>query len=171
MPNPKQSRAEKSSSRDIDWFSRGRTAFAEGRDCFFDDARVRGDQRQAWYDGWNHQARLNNISKLSESDRAEAVANLQNIRESLNAAPEGLAAMAPAAPSAHDQAWERNFVVPIGREMKKRGIAYMVLILLGDGKLAYTLDKEIPPNGESSDVCPPLASPSETPRTGTRSPR
>lgn len=33
-----------------------------------------------------------------------------------------------------------------GREMKKRGIAYMVMILREDGKLAYVLDKEIPEN-------------------------
>lgn len=47
---------------------------------------------------------------------------------------------------AHDAAWEKNFVTPIGREMKKRGIAYMVMILRDDGKLAYVLDKEIPEN-------------------------
>lgn len=46
----------------------------------------------------------------------------------------------------HDAAWEKNFVKPIGREMKKRGIAYMVMILREDGKLAYVLDKEIPEN-------------------------
>ena len=45
-------------------------------------------------------------------------------------------------------AWEKNFVKPIGREMKKRGIAYMVMILREDGKLAYVLDKEIPENTE-----------------------
>ncbi len=48
--------------------------------------------------------------------------------------------------AAHDAAWEKNFVKPIGREMKKRGIAYMVMILREDGKLAYVLDKEIPEN-------------------------
>ena len=51
--------------------------------------------------------------------------------------------------SAHNKAWEKNFVVPIGREMKKRGIAYMVMILRDDGKLAYVLAKEIPPNVKS----------------------
>jgi hypothetical protein len=48
--------------------------------------------------------------------------------------------------AAHDAAWEKNFVTPIGREMKKRGIVYMVMILREDGKLAYILDKEIPEN-------------------------
>lgn len=48
--------------------------------------------------------------------------------------------------AAHDAAWEKNFVTPIGREMKKRGIAYIVMILRDDGKLAYVLDKEIPEN-------------------------
>jgi hypothetical protein len=47
---------------------------------------------------------------------------------------------------AHDKTWEKNFVTPIGREMKKRGIAYMVMILRDDGKLAYILDKDIPEN-------------------------
>lgn len=44
----------------------------------------------------------------------------------------------------HDAAWEKNFVLPLGHEMKKRGIRYMVIILRDDGKLAYTLDTEIP---------------------------
>ena len=34
--------------------------------------------------------------------------------------------------------------------MKKRGIAYMVLILREDGTLAYTLDPEIP--GETKEI-------------------
>ena len=46
--------------------------------------------------------------------------------------------------AAHDKAWEKNFVLPLGREMKKRGIRYMVMILRDDGKLAYTLDTKIP---------------------------
>jgi hypothetical protein len=50
--------------------------------------------------------------------------------------------------AAHDKAWEKNFVLPLGREMKKRGIRYMVMILRDDGKLAYTLDTKIP--GENS---------------------
>lgn len=50
----------------------------------------------------------------------------------------------------HDAAWKKNFVLPLGREMKKRGIAYMVLILRDDGKLAYMLDTEIP--GENDQV-------------------
>lgn len=48
----------------------------------------------------------------------------------------------------HDAAWEKNFVLPLGREMKKRGIRYMVMILRDDGKLAYTLDTEIPGENE-----------------------
>jgi len=67
----------------VDWFSRGRDAYTEGKRCFFDDARVRGDQRQSWYDGWHHQARLNNSSKISDEDRAEVIAELQKIRDAI----------------------------------------------------------------------------------------
>ena len=70
-------------NRGIDWFSRGRDAFSEGKPCFFDDARLRGDQRQAWYAGWNHQARLNNRSKSTAQDRKSAIEEIQKIRESL----------------------------------------------------------------------------------------
>jgi len=52
--------------------------------------------------------------------------------------------------AAHDKAWEQNFVVPIGREMKRRGIAYMVMIIRDDGKVAYVLDTEIPENSQIS---------------------
>jgi len=55
--------------------------------------------------------------------------------------------------AAHDAAWEKNFILPLGREMKKRGIAYMVLILRDDGKLAYTLDTEIPGENASDVPC------------------
>jgi hypothetical protein len=41
------------------------------------------------------------------------------------------------ATAAHDKAWEQNFVVPIGKEMQRRGIAYMVIIIRDDGKVAY----------------------------------
>lgn len=46
--------------------------------------------------------------------------------------------------AAHDKAWKKHFVTPIGREMKKRGVAYMVLILREDGKLSYILAPTIP---------------------------
>ncbi len=59
----KTSKDRRSNSRNVDWFSRGRDAFTEGKKCFIDDARIRGDQRQNWYDGWNHQALLNSRSK------------------------------------------------------------------------------------------------------------
>ena len=48
--------------------------------------------------------------------------------------------------AAHDAAWERNFVVPIAREMKKRGVGYMVITIRDDGKCTYILDSEIPEN-------------------------
>jgi hypothetical protein len=51
--------------------------------------------------------------------------------------------------AAHDKAWEKNFVLPLGREMKKRGIRYMLMILRDDGKLAYTLDTKIPSENDT----------------------
>lgn len=70
-------------TRKVDWFSRGRDAFTEGRPCFFADARVSGADRSAWYAGWNHQARINNACKISDEDRTELVAELQKIRDHL----------------------------------------------------------------------------------------
>jgi hypothetical protein len=52
--------------------------------------------------------------------------------------------------AAHDKAWEKNFIVPIAKEMKSRGVNYMVIILRDDGKAAYVLDTEIPENASLS---------------------
>ena len=49
--------------------------------------------------------------------------------------------------SAHDKAWEKNFVVPIARTMKERGIGYMVICLQENGKAAYVLEPT-PPDSE-----------------------
>lgn len=49
--------------------------------------------------------------------------------------------------SAHDKAWEKNFVVPIARTMKERGIGYMVICLQENGKAAYVLEST-PPDSE-----------------------
>jgi hypothetical protein len=40
----------------------------------------------------------------------------------------------------HDRAWEKQFIVPIAREMKKRGVAYLVIAIRDDGKATYTLE-------------------------------
>jgi hypothetical protein len=55
----------------------------------------------------------------------------------------------PWAKSAHDEAWEKHFVMPIAKEMKKRGVAYLVIAIRADGKAAFVLDTEIPPNTQS----------------------
>lgn len=72
----------------IDWFSRGRDAFTEGKPCFIRDGRISGADRTAWYDGWKHQRNLN-TQPAAAADLAEAIAGLQSIRESLlpNAEP------------------------------------------------------------------------------------
>ena len=36
--------------------------------------------------------------------------------------------------AAHDKAWEKGFVVPIAKEMKQRGVAYMNITIRDDGK-------------------------------------
>ena len=60
------------------WFDRGRDAMTEGRPCIITDARISGSDRQAWYDGWNHQARLN--APATDPDaRNEAIAALSQI--------------------------------------------------------------------------------------------
>jgi hypothetical protein len=50
------------------------------------------------------------------------------------------AKLTPEAKAKHDKAWEKNFIVPIAREMKKRGVAYLVITIRDDGKAAYTLE-------------------------------
>lgn len=67
----------------VDWFSRGRDAMTEGRPCFIDDARISGPDRQAWYDGFNHQAWLNTRKSIPETDKTEAIAALQEILDTL----------------------------------------------------------------------------------------
>jgi len=52
---------------------------------------------------------------------------------------DGLGASA-CSPLAHDQAWQRGFVLPIAKEMKKRGVAYLVIAIRKDGKASYTLE-------------------------------
>jgi hypothetical protein len=54
--------------------------------------------------------------------------------------------------AAHDQAWESHFIVPIAKEMKARGVAYLLITIRDDGKAAYVLDTQLPPNAE---VCQP----------------
>jgi ssDNA-binding Zn-finger/Zn-ribbon topoisomerase 1 len=56
----------------------------------------------------------------------------------------------PWAKSAHDEAWEKHFVMPIAKEMKKRGVAYLVIAIRADGKAAFVLDTEITPNTDSA---------------------
>lgn len=67
----------------VDWFSRGRDAMTEGKTCFIDDARISGADRQAWYDGYNHQARINAQKYIDLKDKTEAIAGLQEILEML----------------------------------------------------------------------------------------
>ena len=62
----------------LNWFDRGRDAMTEGRPCIMTDARISGSDRQAWYDGWNHQARLNSPD-ANPDDRAAAIAALSQI--------------------------------------------------------------------------------------------
>lgn len=57
-------------SQKVDWYSRGRDAFTEGRPCFIKDARISAADRTSWYAGWNHQSRVNGLAKMSEQDRA-----------------------------------------------------------------------------------------------------
>lgn len=52
--------------------------------------------------------------------------------------------------ASHDKAWEKNFIVPIAKTMKQRGVAYMVIIICDDGKATYVLDSEVPPNTKLS---------------------
>jgi hypothetical protein len=69
--------------RDVDWFSRGRDAFNDGKPCSIHDARLRSDQRHAWRRGWNHQARLNNRLQITDAERAELVAEIKEIADSI----------------------------------------------------------------------------------------
>ena len=62
------------------------------------------------------------------------------------AANSGCAASAGSPDVEHRKAWEKNFITPIAKTMKQRGVAYMVIIIRDDGKAAYVLDAEIPEN-------------------------
>jgi len=48
----------------------------------------------------------------------------------------------------HDRAWQDNFVVPIAKTMKQKGVAYLLILIRDDGKAAYVMDTEIPPNDQ-----------------------
>lgn len=63
----------------VNWFERGRDAMTEGRPCIITDARISGPDRQSWYGGWHHQARLNTAKNIPPSDRTDAIAGLQEI--------------------------------------------------------------------------------------------
>jgi hypothetical protein len=71
----------------VNWFDRGRDAMTEGRPCLIRDARISNQDRQAWYAGWNHQARLNTAKTIPPGDRADAIAGLQQILDQLNSQP------------------------------------------------------------------------------------
>ena len=70
------------STPSINWFNRGRDAFTEGQPCFFNDARITGASRQAWYDGWKHQRNLN-TSPAARADLDQAIASIGEIIKSL----------------------------------------------------------------------------------------
>jgi hypothetical protein len=40
----------------------------------------------------------------------------------------------------HDQAWQKSFITPIAREMKKRGVAYLLITIRDDGKAAFVIE-------------------------------
>ena len=67
----------------VDWFDRGRDAFTQGKECFISDARISGACRERWYQGWRHQRNLN-TTPASEEDRADAIAGVQDIKNSLS---------------------------------------------------------------------------------------
>lgn len=71
----------------VDWFERGRDAMTEGSPCLITDARISNRDRQAWYAGWNHQARLNSARSIPPGDRTAAVKGIQQILNSLQQLP------------------------------------------------------------------------------------
>lgn len=60
-------------SRKVDWFSRGRDAFTEGRPAFCDDARISGQDRADWHRGYDHQKALNTGATDQERQETAAV--------------------------------------------------------------------------------------------------
>ena len=71
--------------RGVNWFERGRAAYAEGCACEFSDERVRGDRRRDWYAGWQHQAGLNVAAAMPEEERVACLAEIQAIIADLKA--------------------------------------------------------------------------------------
>ena len=45
--------------------------------------------------------------------------------------------------------WEKGMVIPLAKEMKARGIAYLLITIRDDGKAAYVLDNVIPENARA----------------------
>lgn len=70
----------------VDWFSRGRDAFTEGRPCFIRDARISGRDRSDWYAGWNHQRSLNASPPL-QADVDAAIEGIDGILKAIRALP------------------------------------------------------------------------------------
>ena len=73
--------------RKVDWFSRGRDAFTEGRPCFIRDGRISGNDRSAWYAGWNHQSRINGLANLPAEERANLAAAFADILTAIRSLP------------------------------------------------------------------------------------
>lgn len=40
----------------------------------------------------------------------------------------------------HDEAWQKSFITPIAREMKKRGVAYLLITIRDDGKAVFVIE-------------------------------
>jgi hypothetical protein len=43
----------------------------------------------------------------------------------------------------HDSAWQKSFITPIAREMKKRGVAYLLITIRDDGKAAFVIEPNV----------------------------
>ena len=71
----------------VNWFDRGRDARSEGKPCIITDARISGVDRQNFYDGWHHQARLNAKLQLTDEQKAEIEAGFAAIRSALGTLP------------------------------------------------------------------------------------
>ena len=69
----------------VNWFSRGRDAFTEGKPCEIADARISSRARQKWREGWNHQARMN-MPKRSPKEIAEFKDGVAGILAALKSA-------------------------------------------------------------------------------------
>lgn len=83
MTTPDQTECTAAITRGIDWFSRGRDAFAEGRPCRIDDLRLTRRNIQEWYAGWNHQAAMNGRKNLMQADVDDVVRQLESDRAAL----------------------------------------------------------------------------------------